>query len=220
MDFSRTKGFYNLYGKRIFDLLFAIVLFCLFFWVYLFIAIIIVATDGFPIFYRGLRGGFHNKSFRIIKFRTMVKNAEKIGGGTTALNDTRITKIGRILRKTKLDEIPQIFNVIRGEMSFVGPRPELLQYTSKYEGDEKYILEVRPGITDYSSLAYISLDEIVGEEDVDRMYEEKVLKRKNRLRMKYVSEICIKTDFILFFKTISKTFRKSKEFVVDGKSEY
>ncbi len=218
MDFSRTKSFYNLYGKRFFDFFFALLLLCLFFWVYVIISIVIICEDGFPIFYRGQRGGYHNKPFKIFKFRSMIRNAENLGGGTTALNDNRITKTGNILRKTKLDEIPQIFNVLQGTMSFVGPRPELLQYTEKYEGDEKFILEVRPGITDYSSLEFISLDEIVGEENADEIYEEKVLKKKNQLRMKYASEVSPKTDFKLFFRTISKTFKKSEDFISSGKN--
>ncbi len=219
MDFSRTKSFYNLYGKRIFDFIFALLFFCLFFWVYIIIAIIIVCEDGFPVFYRGVRGGYHNKPFKIFKYRSMVKNADKIGGGTTALNDSRITKVGNILRKTKLDEVPQLFNILQGTMSFVGPRPELTQYTDKYEGDEKYILEVRPGITDYSSIEFISLDEIVGGENADEVYEQKVLKRKNELRMKYASEVSMKTDFKLFFMTLGKTFKKSEDFISSGKDK-
>ena len=218
MDFSRTKSFYNRIGKRLFDFIIALVFFCLFFWVYIIIAIFIVCESGFPVFYRGVRGGYHNKPFRIFKFRSMVKNADKIGGGTTALNDSRITKVGNILRKTKLDEVPQLFNILQGTMSFVGPRPELLQYTDKYEGDEKYILEVRPGITDYSSIEFISLDEIVGGENADEIYEQKVLKRKNELRMKYASEVCPKTDIKLFFMTLGKTFKKSEDFLSSGKN--
>ena len=132
----------------------------------------------------------------------MIKNADTIGGGTTALNDKRITKFGKFLRKTKIDEIPQLFNVIKGEMSFVGPRPELLEYVKKYDNLEKYILEVRPGITDFSSLEYINLDEIVGSENPDLEYETKVLCNKNRLRMKYIENISFKTDLYIFLKTI------------------
>ena len=132
----------------------------------------------------------------------MVRDADKIGGGTTALNDPRITKIGSILRKVKADEIVQIFNVLNGTMSFVGPRPELLQYTEQYSQEESIILKVRPGITDYSSLEFINLDEIVGGENADEMYEKYVLKRKNQLRIKYAEEVSLKTDFIILFKTV------------------
>ena len=95
-------------------------------------------------------------SFVIAHRLSTIKNADKIGGGTTALNDSRITKVGAFLRKTKLDEIPQLFNVLNGTMSIVGPRPELLRYTEQYEGAEKDILKVRPGITDYSSIEFIN----------------------------------------------------------------
>ena len=143
------NSIYNRYIKRIIDLLIVIVALIPLAPVYLVIAIAIVIDDGFPVFYRAERGGYNGKTFKIFKFRSMVKNADKIGGGTTALNDSRITKVGAFLRKTKLDEIPQLFNVLNGTMSIVGPRPELLRYTEQYEGEEKDILKVRPGITDY-----------------------------------------------------------------------
>jgi lipopolysaccharide/colanic/teichoic acid biosynthesis glycosyltransferase len=153
----------------------------------------------------------------------MVKNADKIGGGTTALNDSRITKIGKFLRKTKLDEIPQLINIIKGEMSFVGPRPELLRYTSQYEGLEEYILKVRPGITDFSSIEFINLDEVVGGENADEMYEKYVLKRKNFLRIRYVNEVSFLVDFKLFFNTVLRTIHKAIKVILkvginDGKN--
>ena len=107
------------------------------------IGIFIAIEDGFPIFYTPLRGGYHGKPFHIIKLRTMYKGADKLGG-TTALNDPRITRAGRLLRKVKLDELPQLYNVLLGSMSFVGPRPELLRYTEAYEGEEKQILRYGP----------------------------------------------------------------------------
>ena len=147
----------------------------------------------------------------------MVKNADKIGGGTTALNDPRITKVGAVLRKTKLDEIPQLYNVLIGTMSFVGPRAELLQYTSAYEGDEKLIFKVRPGITDFSSIEFINLDEIVGEGNADEYYEKYVLKRKNSLRVKYAREVSFKTDTKLFFKTVFSVLKKAAHFAEEQK---
>ena len=182
--------------------------------IYLLITIIIVIDSGFPVFYRAERGGYKGKSFRIFKFRSMVKNADKIGGGTTALNDSRITKAGAFLRKTKLDEIPQLFNIINGTMSFVGPRPELLRYTEQYQGEEKDILKVRPGITDYSSIEFINLDEIVGGENADEMYEKYVLKRKNELRVKYARTVSFVVDVKLFFSTVFKTLGKAYKVVM------
>ena len=156
------QGVYNRYIKRILDIVIAGFLICILWPVYLIISIAIFLEDGTPVFYRADRGGYRGRTFKICKFRSMVKNADKIGGGTTALHDPRITKIGNLLRKTKLDEIPQLGQVFLGKMSLVGPRPELPIYVSRYQGTEKDIIQVRPGITDFSSIEFINLDEIVG----------------------------------------------------------
>ena len=206
-----TKGYttiYNRYVKRVFDVIAAVVLLIALFPLYFIIAFAVIVDTGFPVFYRPLRGGYRNKPFHIIKFRTMIKDADK-GSGTTALNDSRITRVGRFLRKTKLDEISQLFNVIAGTMSFIGPRPELLKYTEQYAGEEKLILEVRPGITDFSSIEFINLDEIVGEENPEEMYEKYVLKKKNELRIKYAKEVSLKTDVYLFCKTVWYVLKKA-----------
>lgn len=211
------QSFYNTHIKRILGFLLASILLIMLWPVYLIVALAVVIDDGFPVFYRPLRGGYHNRPFRIFKFRTMVKNADKIGGGTTALNDPRITNVGNFLRKTKLDEIPQLFNIINGTMSFIGPRPELLRYVEQYTGDEKLILEVRPGITDFSSVEFINLDEIVGAGDADEMYEKFVLKRKNQLRIKYANEVSFSTDSRLFFGTIWRVIEKAFGFIFMNK---
>ena len=208
------RSFYNRYLKRVLGFVLALVLFLVLWPVYLIVAIAVVIDDGFPVFYRPLRGGYRNRPFRIFKFRTMVRNADRIGGGTTALNDPRITRVGNILRKTKLDEIPQIFNILGGSMSFIGPRPELLKYVERYEGDEKLILSVRPGITDFSSVEFINLDEIVGAANADEMYERHVLKKKNALRIKYAREVSFSTDCKLFFNTVGGVLRKAFGFIV------
>lgn len=209
---------YNRYLKRFFDLCVALVFGALFLPLYLVIGVAVVSEDGFPVFYRPLRGGYKGKSFRIIKFRTMIKDADKVGGSTTALNDPRITRVGNLLRKTKLDETPQLFNIIAGTMSFIGPRPELVQYTRQYKGEEKLIEQVRPGITDFSSIEFINLDEIVGTDNADEMYEKYVLKRKNELRVKYAREVSAKTDLMLFFKTVFYVLRKAVKFVTRNNS--
>ena len=162
-----------------------------------------------------LRGRYQGKAFRIFKLRTMYKGADKMGG-TTALNDPRITRTGKALRKLKLDELPQVYNVLWGSMSFIGPRPELLRYTEAYKGEEKIILEVRPGITDFSSIEFISIDEIVGAENADEMYEKYVLEKKNKLRIRYVKEVSFGTDVSLFFKTVTAVLKKAMRVV--GKS--
>ena len=127
----KADGIYNRFVKRILDLILALIFAVVLAPIYLILAFAVVIDTGFPVFYRAERGGYRDKPFRIFKFRSMVKNADQIGGGTTALNDSRITKVGNVLRKTKLDEIPQLFNIIKGDMSFIGPRPELLRYTAQ-----------------------------------------------------------------------------------------
>lgn len=216
--FKKSNSFYNCYIKRIIDFVIAIICVVLALPLYLIISLAIVVETGFPVFYKAPRGGFNDKPFKIFKFRSMVKDADKIGGGTTSLNDSRITKVGAFLRKTKLDEIPQLFNIIGGSMSFIGPRPELLKYTEAYNEQEKYILKVRPGITDYSSIKFINLDEIVGSENADEMYEKYVLKSKNNLRLLYVSKISLCTDIYLFAITVWKVIQKALGFIF-GKSK-
>ncbi len=211
------QSFYNKYIKRWLGFFLSLVLFLIIWPVYLIIALAILIEDGSPVFYRPKRGGYHNRPFRIFKFRAMIKNADKVGGGTTALNDPRITRVGNFLRKTKLDETPQLFNIIGGSMSFIGPRPELLRYTDQYEGEEKLIFEVRPGITDYSSIEFINLDEIVGQGNADEMYEKYVLKKKNALRIKYAKEVSFVTDVKLFSRTVWGVIMKAMSFIFLGK---
>ncbi len=199
---------YNRFFKRVLDFFIALFLLIAALPFIALISIIIVIDSGFPIFYKPLRDGYKSKPFHIYKFRTMVKDADK-GDGTTALNDPRITRAGKYLRKLKLDEIPQLINVLNSTMSFIGPRPELLKYTERYKGDEKLILQVRPGITDFSSIEFINLDEIVGEENPDEMYEKYVLKQKNELRVKYAKEVSFKTDVSLFVKTCLQVLKKA-----------
>ena len=210
-------GVYNRVTKRVLDLLLALFFMVFAIPLYLFIGAAILLEDGRPIFYRPLRGGYKGRPFRIFKFRTMLKNADQIGGGTTALNDPRITKVGQLLRKTKLDETANLLNILRGTMSFIGPRPELLRYTEKYTPAEQAILMVRPGVTDYSSIEFINLDEIVGTENADEMYEKYVLKRKNELRLKYAETVSFKTDAKIFITTVARVIKKALRFIGKGK---
>ncbi len=203
---KKVNGVYNRVMKRCIDFILALILFVICLPFYLIIAIAICIDDGLPVLYRAPRGGYHNKTFRICKFRSMVKNADKIGGYTTAFHDPRVTKVGAVLRKAKLDEIPQLINILKGEMSFVGPRPEVLEYVNRFTGLETYILEVRPGITDYSSIKFANLDELVGSENADEFFQKEILGQKNALRVKYVAEISFSTDVKIFFKTIGAVF--------------
>ncbi len=208
------NGVYNRVIKRVLDITISGIVITFIWPIYFVISILIFLDDGFPILYCANRGGYQGKTFKIKKFRSMVKNADRIGGGTTSKNDPRITKIGYYLRKTKLDELPQILQVFTGEISLIGPRPELLKYTKQYEGEEKDILKVRPGITDFSSIEFINLDEIVGNENADEMYEKLVLKRKNELRVKYAHSVSFTTDVYIFFKSLIAVIGKVYGFVL------
>jgi len=199
---KKVNGPYNRVIKRCIDLVLGCILFIICLPLYLVISAAIAAGDGFPVLYRAPRGGYRNQTFRICKFRSMVKNADQIGGYTTAFHDPRVTKVGAVLRKSKLDEIPQLINIIKGEMSFIGPRPEVLEYVNRFEGLEKYILEVRPGITDYSSVKFANLDELVGEKNADEFFQKEILGQKNALRVRYVAEISLATDVKIFFMTV------------------
>ncbi len=168
------------------------------------IALLVWLDSGLPILYRGERTGYRGQLFRISKFRTMVQNAERLGGPSTGQDDPRITRAGQYLRKYKLDELPQLLNVLKGEMSLVGPRPEVPQYTCLYSGDEKLILTVRPGITDYASLHFIHLDQVLGRDRPDMVYEQEVRPIKNALRVKYVKERTFYKDIVILLKTVGK----------------
>lgn len=194
-------------AKWCFDVVFAVLALIVLAPVFLLIAILIKLDSEGPVFYRGIRTGQYGRPFRIFKFRTMIVDAERKGGGSTAKDDSRITRIGRFLRRHKLDELPQLLNVLKGEMSIVGPRPELPQYTDLYTDDEKLILTVRPGITDYASLEFINLGDVLGNDNPDRVYEERVRPIKNALRVKYVREQSFKGDLVIILRTLQKLLK-------------
>lgn len=173
-------------------------------------AILIKLDSPGPVFHRGLRVGKHGKVFRIYKFRSMVANAEKIGGPSTPDDDLRITKIGRFLRKYKIDELPQLINVLKGEMSFVGPRPEVPEEVETYTEEEKALLTVLPGMTDWASLADIDEGAILKEsKDPHQTYREKIKPEKIRLALEYVKNHSFWIDLKIIFKTIKAVlFRK------------
>jgi lipopolysaccharide/colanic/teichoic acid biosynthesis glycosyltransferase len=160
-----------------------------------------ISSPG-PILYRGLRTGMGQRPFRIFKFRSMVANAEQVGGTTTGKNDPRLTGIGRFLRKYKFDELPQLLNVLMGDMSFVGPRPEVAEYTDQYTVEERAIFSVRPGITDLACLEFHDLQEVVGSTNPDEVFRTSVLPRKIALRLKYVQEQSLTGDFRILLRTL------------------
>ncbi len=206
----RTSKRIDVAAKRLFDVASSSVTLVVLLPAFLIIAIGIKLTSPGPVFYRGIRTGRRGKPFRILKFRTMVADAATIGGPSTGKNDPRVTRFGAFLRRFKLDELPNLVCVLRGQMSIVGPRPEVPQYTSLYKGEEKLILSVRPGITDLSSLQFIDLASHIGAEDVDANFESRVLPIKNRLRVQYVKEWSFWTDMRIIGRTFSRllgTFR-------------
>jgi lipopolysaccharide/colanic/teichoic acid biosynthesis glycosyltransferase len=198
--------------KRTFDITLACVLLSIVWPVLVLCAVLVKWSSPGPVFYRGVRTGRHGVPFRIFKFRSMRTDAERTGGTTTGHNDPRITPVGHILRKYKLDELPQLLNVLFGDMSFVGPRPEVAEYTDAYTAEERDILNVRPGITDLACLQFSDLQEHVGEEDPDQVYRERILPMKNALRLKYAREQSLALDVQILTQTalvvLSKPFRR------------
>tara|TARA_B110000879_G_scaffold212816_1_gene311149 strand:- start:6049 stop:6690 length:642 start_codon:yes stop_codon:yes gene_type:complete len=192
--------------KRISDILLSFILLLVLSILLIIAALVIKLSSPGPIFYRAPRAGLNGKPFLIFKFRTMYLGADK-GSGTTALNDPRTTKYGAFLRNYKIDELPQLINVLIGDMSLVGPRPELLDYVARYKGDEKIITTVKPGITDFSSLHFFMQDQWVGEGDAGEAFDNLVLPIKIALRVKYVKEQSFYTDIkvlMLTAKVLSK----------------
>ncbi len=169
----------------------------------LLIALAIWIDDPGPVFYRQVRVGRNGKTFRIFKFRSMVMDADKKGLAITVGRDSRITRVGTVLRKTKLDELAQLLNVILGQMSFVGPRPEVPKYVELYTPYQRQVLLVRPGITDYASIAYRNENDLLaGAPNPEAMYIEQIMPDKIELNMKYLREISPLADVRLILKTI------------------
>jgi lipopolysaccharide/colanic/teichoic acid biosynthesis glycosyltransferase len=200
--------------KRLFDLIISVVGLIGAFPLLVVVSFLVRTEDGGPIFYRGVRIGRQGIPFRIFKFRTMVMNAEKLGGSSTADDDPRITRTGKFLRKFKLDEVPQLINVVRGEMSLVGPRPEVKHYVDMFSEGERAILSVRPGITDWASLW--NSDEgavLAGSPDPEKAYMEKIRPEKIRLQLKYVEERSFWTDMTILFLTIRIVLKREQNAV-------
>jgi len=177
--------------------------------VFLWVALKIKLDDGGPIFYKGRRVGKGGKLFKMYKFRTMVIGADKLGGPSTAADDPRLTKIGLFLKKYQLDELPQLINVFKREMSLVGPRPEVEMYVDMMTAEQKNaILSVRPGMTDYASLWNFHESEILkGAKDPEIAYQKLIRPKKLALQMRYVKERSPWVDIKIIFLTIFKIFK-------------
>jgi lipopolysaccharide/colanic/teichoic acid biosynthesis glycosyltransferase len=195
-------------SKQAFDIIVAFVGLLFLSPLLLLVALLIKIDSQGPVFFRQERIGRGFRAFLIYKFRTMVEDASRKGGSITFGVDPRITRVGRVLRKTKIDELPQLINVLRGEMSFVGPRPEVRQYVELFRQDYEEILKVLPGITDLASLRYRHEAEILGRcENPEEEYVRRVLPEKIRLAKEYVRRSSLLLDVVLIFKTILRVFR-------------
>ena len=203
---KRRRG--RLALKRAMDIVISGAALCVLWPVLLLIALAIVIDDPGPVFYRQVRVGRGGKEFRIFKFRTMVVDADKKGLQITVGRDSRITRMGALLRKTKLDELAQLLNVFLGQMSFVGPRPEVPRYVAMYTPYQRQVLLVRPGITDYASIAYRNENDLLaGADDPERMYVEEIMPAKIELNMKYLRRVSPLEDIRLIFATIAAVIR-------------
>lgn len=195
--------------KRLFDIFFSLNILIIFSPFFILIALIVWLYDRGPVFYKAPRVGRYGKSFRMYKFRTMVVNADKIGASSTTSSDSRITPVGKFLRKYKLDELPQMFNVLGGSMSVVGPRPDVKQFTDMFTEEELDILKVKPGITDYASVWNADEGSILeGAADPDKAYLELIWPEKKRLQLKYVRERSFWVDIKIVFLTLQALIKK------------
>ena len=191
--------------KRLFDIFFSLLGVILLTPLFLIIAILILVDSRGGVFYKQLRVGYNNSDFKLFKFRTMAIGSDKKGLITVGSRDSRVTPIGYYLRKYKIDELPQLINVLIGDMSLVGPRPEVRKYVSMYTPDQLKDLSVKPGITDYASLEYSNENELLGNsENPEEMYIKEIMPAKLALNLKYIKEKNVLMDFSLILKTLFK----------------
>jgi lipopolysaccharide/colanic/teichoic acid biosynthesis glycosyltransferase len=193
--------------KRIFDLFFTLIGLPFLLPFLAIIALMIKLEDGGPVFFIQRRIGYKGKPFYMWKFRTMVIDAEKKGSLITVGNDPRITRVGYFLRKYKLDEFPQLLNVLKGEMSLVGPRPEVEKYVVLYNSEQRKVLDIIPGMTDPASIKYVNENEILAQaDDPEKTYIEKVMPEKIKLNLEYAEKATCWSDFLIIIKTFFRIF--------------
>ncbi len=175
------------------------------FFILLALAIVIDSRGG--VFYRQIRVGQNNKDFGLFKFRSMQSGADKKGLLTVGGRDSRITRVGYFIRKYKLDELPQLLNVVLGDMSLVGPRPEVRKYVELYNAEQKRVLDAKPGITDYASIEYFNENELLAQSSKpEETYINEVMPAKLKLNLKYIGEQSLLTDVKIIYRTIRKIF--------------
>lgn len=191
--------------KRLFDIILSFIGLVVLSPVLLIISLLIKLDSQGPILFKQVRVGRYEKNFHILKFRTMVTDAEKKGAQITVGRDSRITRAGHFLRKSKMDELPQLLNVLIGDMSLVGPRPEVPKYTQYYNRDQKRVFEIRPGITDLASIKYRDENEILAmSSDPEKTYIEEIMVDKLKLNLRYVKERSLLTDIKIIYNTLLK----------------
>lgn len=190
---------------RFFDFFFTVLGLIILSPLFLIVAIWIKLDSSGPVFYKQTRVGRNNKDFKLLKFRSMVTDADKKGLITVGGRDPRVTKSGYLIRKYKLDELPQLLNVLIGDMSLVGPRPEVRKYVDLYNETQRKVLSVKPGITDYASIEYIDENEILGKaENPEKVYIEHIMPEKIKYNMKYIQNRSVKEYFKIIFLTIGE----------------
>ncbi|HTA26530.1 MAG TPA: sugar transferase [Bacteroidia bacterium] len=195
--------------KRLFDILFSVIGIVILSPFLIITSFIIMLTSKGGAFYRQTRIGKDSKPFRLFKFRTMRIGSDKQIRITIGNRDSRITGVGYFLRKYKLDELPQLFNVLIGDMSFVGPRPEVPEYVALYNAEQQIVLSVKPGITDFASIVYSGENELLANaENPEELYIKRIMPAKLKLNMRYINEMSLTTDIKIILKTIGKIFRQ------------
>jgi lipopolysaccharide/colanic/teichoic acid biosynthesis glycosyltransferase len=193
--------------KRLFDIVFSLLALIILFPFCAVVALVIILDSRGGVFYLQKRVGQNNKDFDLFKFRTMRTGSDRKGLLTVGSRDPRVTAVGYYLRKYKVDELPQLLNVLLGSMSFVGPRPEVRKYVDLYTEEQRKILQVKPGITDYASLAYFDENDLlVQSQDPERTYISQVMPAKLELNKKYIAEAGLITDIKIIWQTLRKIF--------------
>lgn len=201
------RGFYANRGKRLLDIVSSTVGLVLLLPVFSFVGLCIKATSRGSVFYRQCRVGKDGRSFQIIKFRSMDSARSEASPGITVSGDKRVTRVGRLLRRYKIDELPQLWNVLRGEMSLVGPRPELPKYVATYLPSQRHVLAVRPGIADSASLTYRNEEEILAlGENPEKLYVEQILPDKLARSLVYIQKMSFRSDLRIIAATIARSF--------------
>ena len=194
--------------KRFFDITSSLIVLTIGLPFFIIISLLIALDSKGGIFFIQKRVGRNNVDFGLFKFRTMLPESEKAGQITVGGKDPRITKIGYLLRKFKLDEFPQLLNVILGDMSIIGPRPEVRRYVDIYSKEQLKVLAVRPGLSDFASIEYINENELLGKsENPEKTYIEEIMPAKLKLNLKYIQQKSFSTDIKLIFKTIGKILK-------------